>query len=163
MAWLAEIDAADAEGEPISNRKLCVGGVSFVWVPESMKLSRQKIMKAMVVAFLLAGATVFAARSQEQEPREARDKPILPENYLPEGEARDIIFQARVQCHDLRNTVSQRKTAAAWKRTVDEMIWRGAPLMADEAETITKYLAASFGPDKPIPEELKKKSTGQKH
>src|SRR5207237_6572233 len=35
MAWLAEIDAADAEGEPISNRKLCVGGVSFVWVPES--------------------------------------------------------------------------------------------------------------------------------
>src|SRR2546429_5741761 len=35
MAWLAEIDAADAEGEPISNRKLCVGGVSFVWIPES--------------------------------------------------------------------------------------------------------------------------------
>ena len=121
-------------------------------------------MKAMVVALLLlAGAAVFAARSQEQEPREARDKPILPENYLPEGEARDIIFQACVQCHDLRNTVSQRKTAAGWKRTVDEMIWRGAPLMADEAETITKYLAASFGPDKPIPEELKKKSTGSKH
>ena len=164
MAWLAEIDAADAEGEPISNRKLCVGGVSFVWVPEVMKLSKQKMMKAIVLTLLLlAGATVFASRSQQQEPREARDKAILPENYLPEGEARDVIFQACVQCHDLRNTVSQRKTAAAWKRTVDEMIWRGAPLMADEAETITKYLAASFGPDKPIPEELKKKSTGSKH
>jgi len=132
--------------------------------PKVMTLSKQKIMKAMVVALLLlAGAAVFASRSQEQEPREARDKPILPENYLPEGEARAVMFQACVQCHDLRNTVSQRKTAAGWKRTVDEMIWRGAPLMADEAETITKYLAASFGPDKPIPEELKKKSTGSKH
>ena len=165
MAWLADINAADAEEEPISNRKLCVGGVSFVWLPEAMKLSKQKIMKAMVVALLLlGGATVFASRSQEQEPREARDKPILPENYLPEGEARDVIFQACVQCHDLRNTVSQRKTAAAWKRTVDEMIWRGAPLTAVEAETIAKYLATSFGPDKPIPEELqlKKKSTSDK-
>ena len=133
--------------------------------PTVMKLSKQKIMKAIVLTLLLlAGATVFASRSQQQEPREARDKVILPENYLPEGEARDVIFQACVQCHDLRNTVSQRKTAAAWKRTVDEMIWRGAPLTAVEAETIAKYLAASFGPDKPIPEELqlKKKSTSDK-
>ena len=130
-----------------------------------MTLSKQKIMKAMVVALLLlAGATVFAARSQQQEPREPRDKVVLPENYLPEGEARDIIFQACVQCHDLRNTVSQRKTAASWKRTVDEMIWRGAPLTAVEAEKLAKYLAASFGPDKPIPDELqlKKKSTSDK-
>ena len=131
--------------------------------PKVMTLSKQKIMKAMVVALLLlAGAAVFAARSQQQEPREPRDKVVLPENYLPEGEARDIIFQACVQCHDLRNTVSQRKTAASWKRTVDEMIWRGAPLFADEAETVAKYLASSFGLDKPIPEELKSKPTGRK-
>jgi hypothetical protein len=125
-----------------------------------VKLSKQNIMKAMMVALLLiAGATVFASHPQGQE---AREKPILPENYLPDGEARDLIFQACVQCHDLRNTVAQRKTAAAWKRTVDEMIWRGAPLMADEAETVTKYLSASFGPDKPIPDEFKKKSAGNK-
>src|SRR5207237_9229677 len=98
-----------------------------------MKLSKQKIMKAMVVALLLlAGVTVFAARSQQQEPREARDKVILPENYLPEGEARDVIFQACVQCHDLRNTVSERKTAEGWKRTVDEMICRGGACSAVE-------------------------------
>jgi Quinohemoprotein amine dehydrogenase A, alpha subunit, haem binding len=130
-----------------------------------MKLSKQTTMKAMVVVLLLlAEAMVFASRSHGQEPREAREKAILPENYLPEGEARDVIFQACVQCHDLRNTVSQRKTAAGWKRTVDEMVWRGAPLTTAEAETIAKYLAASFGPDKPIPEELqlKKKSTSDK-
>ena len=121
-------------------------------------------MKSVVLAsLLLATITAFASRPQGQEKRETPEKAILPENYLPDGSARDLIFQACVQCHDLQNTVAQRKTAAGWKRTVDEMIWRGAPLMADEAETISKYLAASFGPDKPIPDELKKKSAGSKH
>ena len=128
-----------------------------------MKLSKQKIMRALVLLLLMVAAiAVLSSRLQGQETRDSQEKTILPENYLPEGEARDIIFHGCVQCHDLRNTVSQRKTAAGWKRTVDEMIWRGAPLMADEAETVIKYLAVSFGPDKPIPDELKKKSTGVK-
>ena len=104
---------------------------------------------------LLIVATVLGSSAQE--------KPVLPENYFPDGPGRDLIFQTCVQCHDLRNTVSQRKTAAAWKRTVDEMIWRGAPLMSDEADIVTKYLVASFGPDKPIPEELKAKRAEIKH
>jgi hypothetical protein len=120
-------------------------------------------MEAVALAvLLLAAVTVFASRSQGQETREGQDKPVLPENYLPDGAGRDLILQTCVQCHDLRNTVAQRKTPAAWKRTVDEMIWRGAPLMSDEAEIITKYLVESFGPDKPIPNELKRKSTGIK-
>jgi len=120
-------------------------------------------MKIAALAILFVGAIgVFAAWTKGQEPRES-DKPVLPENYFPDGAGRNVIFQACVQCHDLRNTVSQRKTTAGWKRTVDEMIWRGAPLMADEAETVTKYLASSFGPDKPIPEELKSKPPGKKH
>ena len=111
-------------------------------------------MKIVTVGLLLVAAiTVLAARPQEQELRE-NDKPILPESYLPDGQGRDLILQACVQCHDLRNTVSQRKTIAGWKRTVDEMIWRGAPLMTDEADAVTKYLTSSFGPDKPIPQEL---------
>ena len=93
--------------------------------------------------------------------RVPQEKPI-PENYFPDGPGRDLVFQTCVQCHDLGNTVSQRKTATAWKRTVDEMIWRGAPLLSDEADIVIRYLAASFGPDKPIPEELKKRSAGNK-
>ena len=113
-----------------------------------MKLSDKNITRVTALALLLlAGATVFASRTQGQEAREAQEKPVLLENYLPDGKARDLIFQACVQCHDLRNTVAQRKTAVAWRRTVDEMIWRGAPLMSDEAEIIVKYLAAAFGPD----------------
>ena len=116
-----------------------------------------------LVLLLVATMTVFASRPQGQEPRESQEKAVLPENYLPDGAGRDLVFQACVQCHDLRNTVSQRKTGTAWKRTVDEMIWRGAPLMADEAETLTTYLTSSFGPDKPIPRELKSKPAGNKH
>ena len=119
-------------------------------------------MKIVALLLLVATTTIFASRPQAQETREGQEKPILPENYLPNGQGRDVIFQACVQCHDLRNTVAQRKTASGWKRTVDEMIWRGAPLMADEAETVTKYLASSFGPDKPIPAELKSKPAGNK-
>ncbi|HEU5240325.1 MAG TPA: hypothetical protein VFU37_24530 [Pyrinomonadaceae bacterium] len=122
---------------------------------------KRRTMRAVASGLLLGAViTVFAARPHAQEERQ--DKPIIPENYFPDGEARGLIFQACVQCHDLRNTVSQRKSDAGWKRTVDEMIWRGAPLIADEAETVTRYLTVSFGPDKPIPPELQKNSTSKK-
>jgi len=99
----------------------------------------------MVALLLIASATALASRPPGQE---AQEKAVSPEDSLPDGEGRNLIRQACVQCHDLRNTVSQRKTAAAWRRTINEMIWRGAPLMSDEAEIIAKYLAASFGPDR---------------
>jgi len=125
--------------------------------------SKINFLKTVALSLLLVTVvTVFAARIPGQEQRENQDKPIIPENYLPGGAGRDVILQACVQCHDLRNTVSQRKTAAAWKRTVDEMIWRGAPLLSDEAETVTKYLASSFGTDKPVPYELKAKPGSKK-
>lgn len=108
---------------------------------------------------LFAGFALGASRPQDQDRQE---KTVLPENYFPDGEGRDLIFQGCVQCHDLRNTVSQRKTATRWRRTVNEMIWRGTPLTADEAEIISKYLAASFGPDTPVPEVFKKKSVRNK-
>src|SRR5436190_1221640 len=129
-----------------------------------MKPSKIDVMKGTALALSLVVAVTVLAGPRAQERRETQEKAILPENYLPEDPGRDLIFQACVQCHDLRNTVAQRKTAAGWKRTVDEMIWRGPPLMAVEAETIAKYFAASFGPDKPIPDELqlKQKSTSDK-
>ena len=123
-----------------------------------LRVSEADLLKAAALGLLLlAGVTVVDSAPQAQV------KTVLPENYFPDGQGRDLIFQACVQCHDLGNTVTQRKSAAAWKRTVDEMIWRGAPLMTDEAEIVTKYLADSFGPDKPIPDELKIKPAGNKH
>ena len=110
-----------------------------------MKISRNASKTSIVlVLILVAGIVVGAPRQQGQE---AQEKSVRAEDYLPDGEARNLILQGCVQCHELQNTVSQRKTATRWRRTVDEMIWRGAPLMSDEAEIIVKYLAAAFGPD----------------
>jgi len=121
--------------------------------------SVKKIVVLLQLSLLLLVAGASFASGQDE--KNAQD---LPEGaqYLPAGEGRTLMLQGCVQCHDLRNSVSQRKTAAGWRRTVDEMIWRGAPLMADEAETITRYLAESFGPGKPVPDALKKKSAGDK-
>jgi mono/diheme cytochrome c family protein len=71
------------------------------------------------------------------------------DSTLPEGPGRALMLQACIQCHDFKSVVSQRKTVEAWRRTINEMIWRGAPLLADEAAVLADYLAASFGPDSP--------------
>ena len=59
--------------------------------------------------------------------------------FAPQGQV--LMNEACVQCHDVRIIVSQRKTAAAWRRTINEMIWKGAPLMADEVPILAEYLA----------------------
>ena len=66
------------------------------------------------------------------------------EEGLPAGRGRTLLLEACVQCHDLRPLTSQRKDAAAWRRTVNEMVWRGAPLLPGEADELARYLAASF-------------------
>src|SRR5438876_12347809 len=108
----------------------------------------------LVLLALFAGLVVATPRQQGAD---SQEKPARFEDYLPEGEARNLILQGCVQCHELRNTVSQRKTAVGWRRTVNEMIWRGAPLSIEESETILKYLAVSFGPDKPLADAFKNK------
>jgi len=128
-----------------------------------MKVSLNSLKKiAVLLQLLLVALIVCASHARSQEEQSAKG---LPEGaqYLPAGDGRALVLQGCVQCHDLRNSVSQRKPEAAWRRTVDEMIWRGAPLMADEADVVTKYLTESFGPNKPIPDALKKKSVGDKH
>ena len=114
---------------------------------------------AALLSILFAGLVVAAPRQQGAD---SQEKPTRFEDYLPEGDARHSILQGCVQCHELRNTVSQRKTEKGWRRTVNEMIWRGAPLSAEESETIIKYLAVSFGPDKPLADAFKQKPE-QKH
>ena len=77
--------------------------------------------------------------------------------YLPAGEGRSLVLQACARCHDLKTVVARRAPAASWRRSVNEMVILGAPLTAGEITVVAKYLAASFGPEFPIPEELKKK------
>ena len=82
------------------------------------------------------------------------------ESQLPEGAGRFLVLEACVQCHDLAPIFTQRKTAEDWRRSVNEMVWRGAQLMGDEADVVTHYLAASFGPDAPVLEPLENEGNG---
>src|SRR5262245_54808034 len=95
--------------------------------------------KRAVFVILLVWVITTVARSSARGQKE--------DASLPGGAGRSLMLQACVQCHDFKCVVSQRKTADAWRRTINEMVWRGAPLLSDEAAVLTDYLAASFGPD----------------
>ena len=96
-----------------------------------------RIVLAILLFWGIAAAGRPSAIGQKRDP------------VLPEGAGRALMLQACVQCHDFKSVVSQRKTAKDWRRTVNEMIWRGAPLLPSEAAALVDYLAASFGPDSP--------------
>lgn len=70
---------------------------------------------------------------------------------LQEPEGSEVFGLACTGCHGLRETQIQRKTADQWRNTVYSMISRGAPLMPDEIDPLTAYLAATYGPDSPPP------------
>ncbi len=107
-----------------------------------------RVPKAMAGAVLLVGgllgAQVEPQPVERTGPAAGAEENARPEG-LPSGAGQALLLEACVQCHDLRPVTSQRKTAAGWRRSVNEMIWRGAPLMPGEAEVLSRYLAASFG------------------
>ncbi len=74
---------------------------------------------------------------------------LSPLLQAPEGS--QIFGLACTGCHGLRETQLQRKTADQWRNTVYSMISRGAPLLPDEIEPLTQYLAATYGTDSPPP------------
>jgi len=74
-----------------------------------------------------------------------------PFALLQAPEGNEIFGLACTGCHGLRETQLQRKTADQWRNTVYSMISRGAPLLPDEIEPLTAYLAATYGTDSPPP------------
>lgn len=77
---------------------------------------------------------------------------------LPPGPGQTLILEACVQCHDLRAIVSQQKSESDWRRSVNEMIWRGAPLMPGEMDILTRYLSTTFGAQQPVRAAIQKLS-----
>jgi cytochrome c5 len=69
------------------------------------------------------------------------NRPADPAQMLPDGEGKGLILATCVQCHALRTVVAQPKDAAAWRRTVHDMVARGAQLTWAEAEIAARYLA----------------------
>ena len=64
---------------------------------------------------------------------------------LPDGEGKGLVLASCVQCHGLQEITGQRKGAEDWKRTVHDMVSRGAQVSWPEAELIATYLAERLG------------------
>jgi len=65
---------------------------------------------------------------------------------LPQGEGRELVATACSQCHTLAVIMGGRDGPVGWKRHVYNMVLRGAQLTPREADTVTAYLIANFGP-----------------
>lgn len=65
---------------------------------------------------------------------------LTAQETMPPGAGKQLVLDTCVQCHDFKWMTAQPKSEAEWRQTVNVMIWRGAPLMPGEAETIAKYL-----------------------
>jgi len=63
---------------------------------------------------------------------------------LPDKEGKGLVLATCVQCHNLLSVVGQRKEPEGWKRTVHDMVSRGAQLTWTEADLVARYLAESF-------------------
>ncbi len=67
-------------------------------------------------------------------------------NQFPEGQGKEIVLSACVQCHGLGEIVSHRIDMKAWEKVTDDMVARGTQLLPGESETLVQYLATNFGP-----------------
>lgn len=64
---------------------------------------------------------------------------------LPDGPGKDLIAARCALCHNLERVVAVKRERKAWPVIVADMVAQGAPVTADEAKTISDYLAANFG------------------
>jgi cytochrome c5 len=71
---------------------------------------------------------------------------VSAQGALPQGEGRDLVAVACVQCHALTPILTGREGTAGWRKHVHNMVLRGAQLSPSEADTVIRYLAANFGP-----------------
>jgi hypothetical protein len=70
-------------------------------------------------------------------------------DYLPPGGGKDLVARECTACHDLDGVIRLRATKQGWEALVLDMAARGAPLMVEDVDVITAYLAEVFGPQAP--------------
>ena len=64
---------------------------------------------------------------------------------LPDGSGKQLVETRCTLCHDLERVAEVKRRKQDWAPIVANMVAWGAPATADQAKTITDYLAANFG------------------
>jgi cytochrome c5 len=67
-------------------------------------------------------------------------KPVM----LPDGAGKNLVETRCALCHDLERVATIKRHKADWPVIVASMVAHGATANADEAKTISDYLAANF-------------------
>lgn len=73
---------------------------------------------------------------------------LSPAADLPDGPGKDLVRKQCASCHGLYKVTDERKTEEEWAIEVDKMVQAGATLSDAEFDTVVKYLAKYFGPEK---------------
>lgn len=67
-------------------------------------------------------------------------------DLLPPGAGRELVLNSCSSCHNLKVVVHARLNRAAWTKSINDMIQRGAPVFTEDIDPITSYLCTAFGP-----------------
>jgi hypothetical protein len=68
---------------------------------------------------------------------------------LPDGKGKAEFVESCTACHRTEMTTRLRKTPDEWRKTVDDMVARGADGSKEDIDNIVLYLSTNFGTDKP--------------
>jgi mono/diheme cytochrome c family protein len=63
---------------------------------------------------------------------------------LPDGDGKQLVEERCTACHDLQRVGTPRMGRNDWSRVVQHMVDIGAPLLPEEAKTVTAYLQAKL-------------------
>ena len=70
---------------------------------------------------------------------------------FPAGPNRDVVAVVCTQCHTAGPIVQLRMGEQGWRRQVQNMILRGAQVGPNDIDAVSSYLADTFGPGVPFP------------
>src|SRR5512135_3640351 len=97
---------------------------------------RMSLIINMVLVIVMAGT--FLSSCSSSSSAKSNTSSSTSASSASAGQA---LMQERCSlCHSLSRVTSAHKTADEWKATVDRMILRGAPLSAQEEQTLVEYL-----------------------
>lgn len=100
------------------------------------------VVVCTALMFLLAGRDSFGQQAPAASGRDLSQ-------YLPPGAGKTLVARECSTCHDLEGVIRLRQSKPGWEAVVIDMVGRGAPLMIEDVDAMTAYLAEVFGPKAP--------------
>lgn len=118
----------------------------------SLVVLKRTIAIGFIAIGLLAGLVPNTRSSPAlQQEDGAQAESIDWSVFLPDGEGKSVVALSCSSCHDLRQVVTQKKTATGWRASVQQMVsMYKAPLDKEDVPVLTEYLARHFGKTNPI-------------